>query len=318
MAADHQSRAYGEANPELTYTITGFVDGKTQSDVAGKAALSTTATETSPVGNDYAITVDDISQLSLANYTFAKQDNTLEITKASEKKNAVTATGYSGTYDGKAHDAVTSYRSAVTEGTTYKFSTDGGKTWVDTMPTQTNVVTDGVVSVKAINANYEDATADVKVTIAKRVVTLTSGSATKVSDGTALTNSEMTVAGDGFVTGEGAAYAFTGTQTVEGSSKNTFTYVLNAGTTAGNYNITLVEGTLTVTAARPVLPGTNDDDNKPTPAPTNDRPSMPTTTDRPSTPKTSDSTNAPLAAGAMAFSMLLAGFAFILKKKYSR
>jgi LPXTG-motif cell wall-anchored protein len=56
----------------------------------------------------------------------------------------------------------------------------------------------------------------------------------------------VTVGGDGFVTGEGATYEVTGTQTIPGSSKNTFTYTLNEGTKADNYTITVVPGTLTV------------------------------------------------------------------------
>ena len=89
-------------------------------------------------------------------------------------------------------------------------------------------------------------------TITKRPVTLTSASDEKVWDGTALTNDTVTVsAGEGntvggFVTGEGATYDVTGSQTNVGSSDNTFTYTLNEGTKATNYEITQKTGTLTV------------------------------------------------------------------------
>ena len=43
------------------------------------------------------------------------------------------------------------------------------------------------------------------LTVSKRPVTLTSRTDTKVYDGSALTNSDVTVGGSGFVTGEGAA-----------------------------------------------------------------------------------------------------------------
>ncbi len=46
--------------------------------------------------------------------------------------------------------------------------------------------------------------------------------------------------------GEGATYNVTGSQTEVGSSKNTFTYKLNANTKAGNYVIVVVYGTLRV------------------------------------------------------------------------
>lgn len=105
-------------------------------------------------------------------------------------------------------------------------------------------------------------------TITPRDVTLTSGSAEKEYDGTALTNN--TVTAEGFVNGEGATYTVTGTQTEVGSSENKFNYTLNSNTKAGNYNITTQCGTLTVTEKNtpdPVDPKTNPD-TTPTPTPT--------------------------------------------------
>ncbi len=83
--------------------------------------------------------------------------------------------------------------------------------------------------------------------ITKRNITLTSGFGEKAYDGTALTNSNVTVSGDGFVDGEGATYKVTGSQTLPGSSENAFTYTLNFNTKAGNYDITTKNGTLKVT-----------------------------------------------------------------------
>ena len=83
---------------------------------------------------------------------------------------------------------------------------------------------------------------------------MTSATDSKVYDGTALTNSNVTVTGDGFATGEGATYDVTGTQTLVGSSENTFTYKLNDGTKAENYEIKTVNGTLTVTDGTPDKP----------------------------------------------------------------
>ena len=97
-----------------------------------------------------------------------------------------------------------------------------------------------------------------KLTINKRSVTLTSESASKVYDGTPLTKPEVKVTGDGFVTGEGATYNVTGTITSVGTTDNTFTYTLNEGTKADNYNITKTEGKLTITEASAPTPGTFD------------------------------------------------------------
>ncbi len=86
------------------------------------------------------------------------------------------------------------------------------------------------------------------LTITKRNVTLTSGSASKVYDKTALTNDTVTVSGDGFAKDEGATYKVTGSRTKVGTSKNTFTYELKSNTTASNYNIEVKFGELKVTA----------------------------------------------------------------------
>ena len=85
------------------------------------------------------------------------------------------------------------------------------------------------------------------LTISKRDVTLTSGSASRVYNKEALTNGEVTVSGDGFAKNEGATYTVTGSQTEVGESDNTFTYELKSNTKASNYNITKKEGKLSIT-----------------------------------------------------------------------
>ena len=86
-----------------------------------------------------------------------------------------------------------------------------------------------------------------ELVIAPRSVILQSGSAEKEYDGSALTSQEISVNGDGFATGEGAEYAFSGRQLIAGSSENSFTYTLNENTKAGNYEIAVRYGTLVVT-----------------------------------------------------------------------
>ena len=86
--------------------------------------------------------------------------------------------------------------------------------------------------------------------ITPRPVTLTSADAKKVYDGKALTKEEVVASrgeNEGFVGNDGADYNVTGTQTVVGTSKNTFGYTLKSGTLAKNYAITKVEGILEVT-----------------------------------------------------------------------
>ena len=120
-----------------------------------------------------------------------------------------------------------------------------------------DLVNAGTVTIKVSGlGNYSGSfTKTYKIT--KRLVTLTSATVSKTYDGQALTNTSITVSGDGFVEGEGASYEVTGSQTVVGNSANAFEYKLNEKTLASNYDITKVVGTLTITAApAPVTPPT--------------------------------------------------------------
>ena len=120
-----------------------------------------------------------------------------------------------------------------------------------------DLVNAGTVTIKVSGlGNYSGSfTKTYKIT--KRLVTLTSATVSKTYDGQALTNTSITVSGDGFVEGEGASYEVTGTQTKVGNSANAFEYKLNENTLASNYDITKVVGTLTITAApAPVTPPT--------------------------------------------------------------
>ena len=120
-----------------------------------------------------------------------------------------------------------------------------------------DLVNAGTVTIKVSGlGNYSGSfTKTYKIT--KRLVTLTSATVSKTYDGQALTNTSITVSGDGFVEDEGASYEVTGTQTKVGNSANAFEYKLNENTLASNYDITKVVGTLTITAApAPVTPPT--------------------------------------------------------------
>jgi hypothetical protein len=68
VTANDQSRLFGQANPALTYELTGFVGGETASVVSGTAACSTTAAPSSRAG-DYPITCT-AGSLSAAGYVF--------------------------------------------------------------------------------------------------------------------------------------------------------------------------------------------------------------------------------------------------------
>lgn len=172
--------------------------------------------------------------------------------KVTPKTLTLTATDYTGKYDGGAHGG----KVTNPEGATLTYQTkDKDGSWTSatsTAPTLTDV---GKIDVRvtAEKKGYETESAEYTIEVTKRDVTLTSATDSKVYDGTPLTNRDVTVGGDGFVDGEGATYDVTGTATNVSDTKannNTFTYTLNENTKPDNYNITTVEGTLTITPVK--------------------------------------------------------------------
>ena len=95
--------------------------------------------------------------------------------------------------------------------------------------------------------NYAITKTEGTLTIAKRSVLITSQSATKTYDGSALTRPAVTITGDGFVPGELAKAEATGSITKVGSTPNTIQYTTTGAFNAANYSIALSVGTLTVT-----------------------------------------------------------------------
>lgn len=85
--------------------------------------------------------------------------------------------------------------------------------------------------------------------ITPRTVTLTSQSATRAYDGTALTRPAVTQTGNGFVPGEVTSITATGTVTNAGTVVNAITFTAGENYKAGNYLVNMIQGNLTVTPA---------------------------------------------------------------------
>ena len=96
-----------------------------------------------------------------------------------------------------------------------------------------------------------------KLTITKRAVTMTSKSASKAYDGTALTKHEVTETGDGFVEGEVTDIKATGSITTVGKVTNTITYTPSDKFKEKNYTITKYEGELSITEKSIIPDGPN-------------------------------------------------------------
>ena len=197
--------------------------------------------------SNYKLAKESIGKLTVKAKSIVPDDKD---TPESEKTGITVNEPSDSKYDGKEHKEVLTVTDTKT-GKELVAGTDYSVTY------SSDLVNAGTVKVTVAGlGNYTGSfTKTYKIT--KRSVTLTSATVGKVYDGSALTNTDITVSGDGFVEGEGASYEVTGTQTEVGNSANAFEYKLNENTLASNYNITKVVGTLTITAApAPVTPAT--------------------------------------------------------------
>ena len=232
--------------PDVAVTGDGFVAGEV-SDIRATG----TVTNVSDGEQPNAIVYTTSAGFKPGNYSIEKDEGTLKITPVTDKV-TVTITGNNGSvgYDGNEH-SVTGYTTAI-DNQLYTVSDFTFTGEAIAKGTDANTYKMGLKAEQFENnntnfTNVEFAVTDGSLQINPRSVKLTSATDEKVYDGQPLTNGVVTVSGDGFVKGEGAAYNVTGSQTNVGSSDNTFTYMLNPGTKAGNYAIEQKEGTLTVT-----------------------------------------------------------------------
>ena len=190
------------------------------------------------------------------NYTIKPSNGTLTVTNRDAKYEiTVKANSTKATYDGKKHKA---------EGVeTYEFTINNHKYTVSGLKTEdpehknagtytNNITGTAVVMDEAgndVSSEFLVKTEDGSLKINKAKVTLKSADLNKKYDGKALVNGDKALATEtGWAEGEGADYTFTGSQTLVGSSANSFTYKAKAGTNFNNYEITANSGTLTVTS----------------------------------------------------------------------
>ncbi|MDD6453353.1 MAG: Ig-like domain-containing protein [Holdemanella porci] len=242
--------------PVVKVSGDGFVEGEV-SDI--KATGSVTTVSEGEVTNKIIFTKK--TDYKDDNYKIEREEGKLSITAKSivpddkdtpeSEKTGITVSEPSDSkYDGKEHKEVLTVTDTKT-GKELVAGTDYSVTY------SSDLVNAGTVTIKVAGLGNYTGSFEKTYKITKRSVTLTSATVSKVYDGSALTNTSITVSGDGFVEGEGASYEVTGSQTEVGNSANAFEYKLNEKTLASNYNITKVVGTLTITAApAPVTPAT--------------------------------------------------------------
>lgn len=269
--------------------ISGFVNGET-------ASFATTGSQTlvGTSANSYAITWDGTAKES--NYNVVEGAiGTLEVTPSQVAIN-VTPHGGSKVYDGKPLTSAGIDVDGLPAGFTLDAATKGSITDAGELLAEVDAST-----IVIRNAAGEDVTAQfanvacgkAPLVVTKRPVTVASATDSKVYDGTALTKHEAMVTAGSLVEGESFGYDFTGEQVAVGTSDNTFTVKAGANTSLDNYEITQVNGTLTVIAYTPPAPGPGTDE--PTPGP-GKNPSTPSDTGSDSAAADPKATTAPKSA----------------------
>lgn len=243
VTADNKSRFYGDNNPALTVSYSGWVNSESATVLNTAPTATTSATSASNVG-PYTIVPDNGAD---DNYSFTYVNGTLTINKATP---ALAVTNSPVTYNGQAQAAtvtVTNYSSPVAGTLTLKY--DGSAT----VPTnaKTYTLTADFTPTDLTNFNSISNGAVGNFIINKVVLTVTADNKT-VTYGDAKPTLTYTMAG--FVNSETEAGAVTGNPTLVTSYINTtpvasspVTITSAIGTLAAtNYSFTFVNGTVTI------------------------------------------------------------------------
>ena len=234
ISVGSESKKQGDAMPEFKVTYSGFKNNETNAVLTAQPAVTCEATAASPKGS-YPIT---ISGAAAQNYDITFVNGTLTVNDADAV--AVTANSYSRAYGD--------------ENPTFDYTSEGatlvGKPDIFCEATITSAVGDyPIVITKGTVTNYNDSYTNGTLTITKAPLTITVESETK-KQGEAMPEFKVTYSG--FKNGEDKSVLTTpltvSCEATAASPKGTYPITLS-GAAAQNYDITFVNGTLTVNDA---------------------------------------------------------------------
>ncbi len=231
VVVGNASRAYGAANPTFTSTVSGALNGDTFTN-----SYSTPAMVTSPVGN-YPIN-DTVGGPAASNYNIAVVPGTLTITQASIALN-VAANNVSRSY-GAANPVFTSTITGALNGDA--FTVTYATSAMATSPVGTYPITPTVSG--AAVGNYTVTTTNGVLTVTQATLTVTANNTSR-SYGAA--NPVFSGTTTGLLNGDAVTTTFT---SIAAANSPIGTYAIVpavSGAATSNYNVTLVNGTLTIT-----------------------------------------------------------------------
>src|SRR6202035_135728 len=227
VTADAQSRAYGAANPALTYVSSGLVNGDTFSGL-----LATPATATSNVGT-YGITQGSL--LATSNYALSYVGTNLAVTAAPL---TVTADAQSRLY-GAANPALSYVSSGLLNGD----ALSGGL--ATTATTTSNVGNFGITQGSLANSNYAISYTGATLTVMAAPLTVTADAQSRLYGAA---NPALTYVSSGLLNGDTLTGGLATTAT---TTSNVGFYGITQGSLAAtsNYALSSFGANLAVTAA---------------------------------------------------------------------
>ena len=232
------TREYGNDTPAFTVTYEGFVVGDTKDNsITTAPTITANATKTSPVGNNYVITVNGgaATNYELTGYTPA----TLTITKAPLTVTAKNVTRYVGQANPTLELTYSGFKNGETE------SVLTSKPVATTTATADSPVGEYVITVTGGEAqNYEITCVNGKLTVTEKPsITITAKSVTR-EYGIANPSLGFTVTG-GAISGTPELTC----EAVAGSSVGEYVIKVAKGSITTDANFTFTNGTLTITKA---------------------------------------------------------------------
>jgi M6 family metalloprotease-like protein/uncharacterized repeat protein (TIGR02543 family) len=244
-AHDISTSAGAVSTLAFTAGYSGFVLGETATVLIGTPAITTTATDSSPIGS-YPIT-PAIGTLAAANYSFNFANGTLAVGLATQ---SITFNPLPEKTYGTAPIDLTPYTTGGASGNPLTFAVFSGPGSItDSILTVTGVGEIVITASQADTNYYASATAQQAMKINPAVITVTAANATRQ---TGAANPVFSATYSGFVTGETAATALTGspsltTTATTASPQGSYLITAAIGTlTAANYTFTFVNNYLAV------------------------------------------------------------------------
>lgn len=251
VTAPNLEKTYGDVNPEITLTYSGFIDGEDENDLDAIPTPSTQADETSSAG-EYAI---EISEEIDNNYSITTEEGTLTIEKADLDATALDAT--------KVYGASNPTFTVSFSG----FVNNDDENDLDSTPTPSTLADETsdageyeIALSSAEDNNYNFINESGTLTIDKAGVSANVADASRIYGES---NPEFTISYSGFVNEDNEsdldAFPVASTSADESSDSGEYEISLSS-VTDNNYEITNQSGVLTIEKAE--LLATPDNSNK--------------------------------------------------------